>query len=86
MYLIKARWWVEGRKISLILLTQQSVMALEAVILQHEVRRPLGRGDKLSLGIDFLTLSDHRKSRQSFESASISCTYPGLNDSSVLLA
>jgi len=55
-------------------------MAVEAVILQHEVRRPLGRGDGLSLGIDFLTLSDHRKGRQSFESASILCTYPGLND------
>jgi len=52
-------WWVEGRKISLILLTQQSVMAVEAVMLQHEVRRPLGRGDELSLGIDFLTPGDH---------------------------
>ncbi len=56
-------------------------MAVEAVILQHEVRRPLGRGDKLSLGIDFLTLGDHcAEGRQSFESASILCTYPGLND------
>lgn len=34
-------------------------MAVEAVMLQHEVRRPLGRGDELSLGMDFLTLGDH---------------------------
>lgn len=54
----------------LILLTQYQVMAVKLGILQHEVRRPLGRGDELPLGMYFLTLSDHgREDRQSFESA-----------------
>lgn len=51
------------------LIDAKSVMAF-AVILQHEVRKPLGRGWFAPSGHVFLTLSDHgREDRQSFESA-----------------
>lgn len=52
-----------------IFIDAKSVMAF-AVILQHEVRKPLGRGWFARSGHVFLTLSDHgRGDRQSFESA-----------------